>query len=149
MKRLILGTLVVLAACLAMLICLGRWKSVICAVGGTVSDDHGFMLLNPFRNRGPESASEQALSQLKEGRCLELSRRLSVPDESAKRTCQEESTYPVQSWTLTGREDTPQSVRLRYRVKRRGNQILVDDPIWTTVDYLNGNWQVRSMEAWY
>ena len=75
----------------------------------------GFVIFNPFRDRGPESQAEEiVLSKLKSGDCenaLNLLQDL-TPDRQ-EYLCLRESWYPLRSWRLVDRHDEGHT-RLTY-----------------------------------
>src|SRR5664279_3144976 len=71
-----------------------------------------FAAANPFRDRAPEKVASQVIEAFQQGRCRTI--------VSAQRYCEEEATYKVESWQLTGRWSDANSVGFRFWVVRTG-----------------------------
>lgn len=149
MKRAGLSISLLLVIVLVMWLFAMRHHPSLLPMGGSVEDDHGRMLLNPFRSRAPERTAVEMLRMLRSTDCEDISHRLNVSDASAKQTCQQEQLYPISTWSLEAREDQADSIKLRYRVVRKNGTRDVTDPVWINVMPSAEGWRVASMEAWY
>lgn len=77
-----------------------------------------YPLMNPLRNREPESLSEGYLVRLARGDAGFI-RRVHA-GETAERFVQRETQYPVRSWRIGGRWDGAQGATVMYWVRRGG-----------------------------
>src|SRR6185369_10902438 len=85
-----------------------RQNSLICRFTEEAAlTENGFVILNPFRDRGPETAAEDiVLSKLKSKDCEHALNTLQdLTEESREYLCLRESWYPLVSWTLIDRRD--------------------------------------------
>lgn len=118
----------------------------------------GFIVLNPFRDRGPEIQAESIiLSKLKSGDCkhaLNLLQDL-TPDRQ-EYLCLRESWYPLNSWRLVDRQDEGHT-RLIYSGVRGemtdvglSKELHPSPPIMIDVYRGDeGGWFVTSYETYY
>ena len=80
-----------------------------------------FVILNPFRDRGPERQADLVLQRLKARDCHGA---LSLPTANAARVeylCERESKYPVETWSLMDRKGDDGKTELVYDVTRLGS----------------------------
>jgi hypothetical protein len=115
----------------------------------------GFVILNPFRDRGPEVAAEDVLSKLKSKDCDNALNLQEITPESREYICLRESWYPLTSWTLIDRLDEGHT-RLIYRNYRGEmtdvgptNDIHQSGPIEIDVYRTERGWVAMSYETYY
>lgn len=116
---------------------------------------NGFVILNPFRDRGPEVAAEDVLSKLKAKDCDNALNLQEITPESREYICLRESWYPLTSWTLMDRRDEGHT-RLLYRNYRGemtdvglSNNIHQSGPIEIHVYRTELGWVAMSYETYY
>lgn len=73
-------------------------------------------IMNPFRDRSPERASERYLAALRNGHVEVLAEVL--PNDARDRIMQSERNWPILSWRIGRRHDTSDASDLMYWVKR-------------------------------
>jgi len=95
-------------------------------------------LLHPLRDRSPERSAEKILQALQEGRVDEALSRFSWPNADRKSAIMaEEAYYPIQSWKLISRVESPGAVELYYSVTRResgAEEEIFSSPVWITLE---------------
>ena len=84
-----------------------------------IQDDHSgeprFVLLNPFRNRGPEKAADQALLSIKNGHCKEtVESALDMDPERRTHICGMFKDLGLADWELRNRKDSGNESELYY-----------------------------------
>jgi hypothetical protein len=140
---------VVLLAVLSLLLIVGR-RSVLVRLEGSTDSEHGWYLLNPLRDRGPERVADKLLGEIQDGRCPEVSLRLTGKVDPS---CSRDTELRVVSWRLRARDDkTPSSTTLLYEVKRDFGPkgIRGGDPYWVNLQRQgDGSWKVVSIERWF
>lgn len=143
--------LLITAACV--LLYLRKDQAVIATFGDKdIRDHHNYQLLNPFRNRAPESAALEFLNGLRD-HCDRVLSEIHETSERARDTCERERNYPLQSWQLQARQDDGNSVSLlRYQVKRTAEGAtggVSQGPFWVWLRERDGKWRVTGYETWY
>ena len=73
-------------------------------------------IMNPFRDRSPERAAERYLSELRAGHAEVLTDL--VASDNREHIIDAERKWPVESWRVGRRRDTPNGAELMYWVKR-------------------------------
>lgn len=133
-----------------------RQNSVVYRYSDRASVEYsGFVILNPFRDRGPEVAAEDVLSKLKSKDCDNALNLQDLSPESREDICLRESWYPLTSWTLIDRSDEGHT-RLLYRNYRGemtdvglSNKIHQSAPIEIHVYRVERGWVAMSYETSY
>ncbi len=99
-----------------------------------------YCVLNPFREQGPEHATEAILDLLRQGTREVLTALLDA--ERHDHILLREAQYRVQSWRLCWRSDDSKGTTLGYWVKRAGyddeEEVFFDlakSPRWAVVSY--------------
>ena len=77
------------------------------------------IVLNPFRDKGPEKVSEALLSSIRAHRYQSV-HRCFIPEESPH-IREMEDRYPLVSWRLVNRRDLKDHCELQYCAKRGGS----------------------------
>jgi len=104
------------------------------------------VVMNPFRDRGPEEAGNAFLTQLRAGPCERVLGFLSA--ERRIDLCARERFYRILSWQLRDRTDKRGSVKLFYGVCRLPLPLLPTN-VWLTVVRTQAGWRVSDFECWY
>jgi hypothetical protein len=113
------------------------------------AEQGGFVIQNPFRERGPEMLAETILQDVKGGNCQ---RALSLPAMAAEKiesTCERESAYPIQSWSLTDRRDLGDQTILTYKGYRNYGDKISAGLVWIDIQRIGENWRALSYQAYY
>jgi hypothetical protein len=113
---------------------------------GTIRPRH-YCLLNPFRDKGPEIVAAGYLNQLRVGQVQSIS---CCVGES-KYVLDEEKHWPIESWRLGNRTDSPGSSNIVYWVER-GNgysQRYGEEEVHMTVVRAANGWELQSFSAVY
>jgi hypothetical protein len=127
-----------------------RYDPVLMALDPDIRDDHGFQLLNPFRDKSPEAPAFAFLDKMKSGRCSTALEGIETDNDRRISICRSESQHPITSWHLEARGWDRGRVLLRYRVKRLSGHKRVEDPFWIWVTNRNNlQWEVTGYEPWY
>jgi hypothetical protein len=106
-----------------------------------------FIVMNAFREKGPEKAAEALLDQLERGQCEEVV--LGLKDnEKYTDICERESINKLDDWKLSNRVDTSENVELFYRVKRKPTD---DYTGWMRfkLEKESGGWKIKNIESIY
>ena len=107
-----------------------------------------YCLVNPFRDRGPETVALNYLSNLRSGQVQSIS--CCVGEN--KYVMDEEKKWPIQSWRLGNRTDSAGRSVILYWVKRGNGYYSEDDyeaeVLFTIVDSGRG-WKLGSFSAVY
>lgn len=84
---------------------------------GSMSGDSDYVILNPFRDQGPEKCAETFFQILKEDDSANCRKELSFIVDTNKliSACDKEKKYPLASWHLTERKDSGRSSEMIYR----------------------------------
>jgi hypothetical protein len=105
-------------------------------------------IMNPFRDRAPEHAAEQYLERLKSGDVVVIGPLVKDP-EWREHLIATETKYPILSWRVGQRKDTPAETDLMYWV-RRGNYGDHEEEVYFTVQRSrNGDARVLTFNAFY
>jgi hypothetical protein len=148
------STLVVLAIALGIfaagLLVLSRMGPVLYSYRepGDPRGSPAWSLLNPLRDRAPESAAEDELRALRDGEVDRVFGRLRGSTRLRDEMRRREAQYRLQAWSLNDRRDASSRVRLSYTCRRQG-AAGSDSPLWITVEKVADRWQVVDLEAWY
>jgi hypothetical protein len=146
----IIGIIVAVFCFITLFAYMRRYDPVLMALDPDIRDDHGFQLLNPFRDKSPEVPALAFLDQLKSGRCSTALEVFEKDNDRRMTICRNESLYPIISWRLEARGRDGERVLLRYRVTRISGHKHFGDPFWIWVTNRNNNhWQVTGYEPWY
>jgi hypothetical protein len=109
---------------------------------GENSDEPRFVLLNPFRNRGPEKAANQALVSIQAGHCKEtLESALDMQPEDKVHMCGMFAQIPLDVWELRNRRDSRDECELIYW--HHGYPILD-----VFVRKIEGRWKLTWINYW-
>ena len=115
------------------------------------AEQSGFIIQNPFRERGPEDEAAKLLQDLKNGNC---ERALTLPAADAGTLtdrCAKERANPLESWSLTDRQDFGKQSILVYKVSRHDSAANAFDALaWIDVEKAGEDrWLVLSYQAYY
>lgn len=95
-----------------------------------------FVLLNPIRNRNPESTADKILRMLRDGKCDQLFESISNKNIN----CVKESENPLSTWSLYNRTDSEGSTTLYYRVVRESSDSERFFDLWVELKSKDGEW---------
>jgi len=117
----------------------------------------GFVILNPFRDRGPEVQAEDiVLSKLKSGDCEHALKLLQdLTPERQEYLCLRESWYPLNSWKLVDRQDEGHTRLLYSNVRGEMTDVGISKelhsspPIEIDVYWTEMGWLVTSYDTYY
>jgi hypothetical protein len=116
---------------------------------GNPTGDAAWAVLNPFRDRAPEQVSESLLGSLQGGGGVTALKGVrNLPADKVSELAQREIEHQITGWKLISREDTQGSVRLLYRTAR-GTSSGMESPVWITVQFRQGKWELIDFNAWY
>jgi hypothetical protein len=94
----------------------------------------------------PEEAADSLLRQLRSGEFDAVFAQLPYGGVN-KETQMRERQYRLRWWWLTGHEQKPAELKLKYRVVRGWTPI--PSPVWITVAQRDGKWRAVAYDAWY
>lgn len=106
-----------------------------------------YCLLNPFRDRGPETVAASYLSQLRDGHVQSIA--CCVGNE--KYLLEKEKEWPIQSWRIGNRTDSAGRSDIVYWVKR-GNgysRYANEEEVHVTIIRSRDRWELRAFSAVY
>lgn len=106
-----------------------------------------YCIVNPFRDKGPETIAEAHLNRLSDGQIETVS--CCVGER--KYVLEKEKQFPIRSWRLGNRSDDQNGSQLVYWVKR-GNGYPANgyvSEVHFTVIRVGASWQVLSFSAVY
>jgi len=107
-----------------------------------------YCIVNPFRDKGPETIAETHLNRLSAGQVEAVSCCVGQREY----VLEKEKQFPIRSWRLGDRRDDENGSRLVYWVKR-GNGYPAPNgyeaEVHFTVIQVGASWQVRSFSAVY
>ena len=105
-----------------------------------------YCVVNPFRDKGPETTAETYLNRLSAGQVEAVSCCV-----NHKGILEREKQFPIRLWRLGDRRDDQNGSQLTYWVKR-GNGYHTkgyEAEVHFTVVQVGANWQLRSFSAVY
>ena len=106
-----------------------------------------YCLLNPFRDRGPETVAESHLNQLRVGQVQSIACCLG----DRKYVLEEEKKWPIQSWRIGNRTDSAGRSYIVYWVTR-GNgysRYANEEEVHVTIIRSGDAWKLQSFSAVY
>ena len=106
-----------------------------------------YCLLNPFRDRGPETVAASYLSQLRDGHVQSIA--CCIGDR--KYILDKEKEWPIQSWRIGDRTDSAGRSEIEYRVTR-GNgysRYADEEEVHVTIIRSGDGWELQSFSAVY
>lgn len=119
----------------------------------TTADGSAFVVQNPFRERAPEDEAEKLLQDLKAGKCEKVLNLPGLDAEKIASTCQQESTYFLQDWSLVDRTDIGKQTIFVYKVVRNnrgGSGTETAHLAWIDVEKTGEeSWRVLSYQTYY
>lgn len=147
MKRL-RTPLIVIIILIPVFLFLTRSKPVLLRIpkDGTIRPAY-YCLLNPFRDRGPETVAASYLSQLRDGHVQSIA--CCVDDR--KYVLEKEKKWPIQSWRLGNRTDSAGRSEITYWVTR-GNGYSSrygEEEVHVTMIRSGDAWELQSFSAIY
>ena len=107
-----------------------------------------YCIVNPFRDKGPETIAETHLNRLSAGQVETVS--CCVGER--KYVLEKEKQFPIRSWRLGDRRDDQNGSQLVYWVKRGNGYPAANGyeaEVHFTVIHVGASWQVRSFSAVY
>jgi hypothetical protein len=109
--------------------------------------------LNPLRDRTSESAANEFLRAMREGRChQELADwEKDYRKRYAAFLCDSEAKHPLVSWRIVDWEDQPPLRILHYSAKRRneGESSAYEELLSVTLDNRSGEWLITKYDSLY
>ena len=151
-KRLSIGmaaSIIVIAAASALFLYRTRSRAVLCTLyeEGNPLHEPYLVILNPFRDRGPERSAEKFLELMRSGECLQAMATIATDDVYRNRVCERETEEPLMTWRLKNRSERDGSVRLYFwcQSKAAGDS----GPLWVTVARGEFGWGVAAYERYY
>ena len=124
--------------------------------GGASAEQSGFIVQNPFRERGPEDEAVKILQDLKSGNCEQV---LKLPNLDAGRTkdsCDKEAAMPIQNWSIVDRQDFGNQSVLVYSLTRSDHSDAANPSktittlAWIDVEKTGEEtWRVLSYQTYY
>lgn len=117
--------------------------------------DHGtrprqYCVMNPFRNRGPESAAEKVLVELRDGNVNVLQPLLS--DEEKQHILENERKYRIKDWHI-GSRSSGDSIDIVYWVERDAQNLAISanyvEEVTLTVAKDSSGWKANQYRAIY
>lgn len=136
---------------------LTRKSAVVFRYGDRATEQNALLIQNPFRERGPEDEAEKILQELTNGNCEKILKLPTLDAEHTKDSCDRESVYPIQKWSIADRQDFGKQSILVYSVSRADRS----DPTANTPKTLIGlawidvekagedRWRVLSYQTYY
>jgi len=116
----------------------------------------GFIIQNPFRERGPEVEAERILQNLKDGNCKEALTLLAEDANAIVHTCEREGFYPIKSWSIMDREDIGNKVVFVYKVYRNDHGDTIPEStktfpglVWIDVEKIGDQFHALSYQTYY
>lgn len=104
------------------------------------------LILNPFRDKGPEIVSEIFLENLRAGKCSDVT--AGFPVERSHYICEMQEKYPIRQWHLVDRAYENGQVKLTYQHTSGDASTEEELGIWT--DRSNPNsWKVVAFSIVY
>lgn len=104
-----------------------------------------FLVLNPFRDKEPETVAESFFEKLKDGKCLEAT--AGFADEKTDRICQKQIEYPLTRWNLIAIGKTNNTFELTYNHISQNHLWGEDMTIW--IEKRGQGYQVTSFVIGY
>ena len=105
-----------------------------------------YCLLNPFRDRGPETVAATYLSQLRDGHVQSIA--CCVGER--KYILEKELQWPIQSWRIGDRTDSAGRSEIEYFVKRgNGYSRYGEEEVHVTIIRSGDRWELQSFSAVY
>lgn len=125
--------------------------------GGSTAEQSGFVIENPFRERGPEDEAEKMLRDLKAGNCEKVLALPAVNAEIIADKCSREAASPLQTWSIVDRSDIGKQTILVYKVDRIQHSDISPDHAhnystlaWIDVEKIGEDrWRVLSYQTYY
>lgn len=105
-----------------------------------------FVIMNPFRNKGPERAAEDVLYAIKNGDCESVIANLKSPPASYEQLCEKYSNDPLVSWKLLNRQDKGSLTALYYQIGSASDPNYRRD-LWIDVEEAENRWKVTDIRA--
>ncbi len=117
----------------------------------------GFVILNPFRDKGPEIEAEVVLRSLESGKCKEALFLPEMTSDRAEYLCEREIISQIRSWSLMDRRDDGNRVELLYLPQRKylrdtmpkEGELLPGPPITIQTQRSKDGWQAVSYDTYY
>lgn len=122
---------------------------------GTTAEQSGFVIENPFRERGPEDEAEKMLRDLKAGNCAQVLALPAVNAETIADRCSHEAASPLETWSIVDRSDIGKQTILVYTVDRTqhgetGHAENYSTLAWIDVEKIGEDrWRVLSYQSYY
>jgi len=115
------------------------------------AEENAFVVQNPFRERAPEDEAEKLLRDLKAGKCEQVLNLPGLDAEKIASTCQQESIYPIQDWSLADRTDIGRQTIFVYAVVRHDSGGSDTAHLaWIDVEKIaEDRWRVLSYQTYY
>lgn len=104
------------------------------------------LILNPFRDRGPEIVSEIFLENLRAGKCSDVTAGFSA--ERSRYICELQKKYPIRTWHLIDRTYESGKVKLTYQHASGDASAEEELSIWTDRRTPN-SWEVSAFSIVY
>lgn len=109
-----------------------------------------FVVLNPFRDSGPEGAAETVLQGLRHRECHTV---LSLPALSSDRIaylCEREQKYPLADWSLMDYTSEGEKVSFVYQLYRKSEEDeSLSPPAWISVEKVGEGWRATDYGTYY
>ncbi len=86
------------------------------------------LVLNPFRDKEPETAAETFFEKLKDGKCLDATAQFAA--EKSDRICRKQIEYPLNEWNLIDIETKNNSFELTYKHMSGHPAMSEDMTVW-------------------
>ena len=106
-----------------------------------------YCLLNPFRDRGPETVAATRLNQLRDGHVQSIACCLG----DRQYVLEKEKQWPIQSWRLGNRTDSAGQSELTYWVTRGDSYSARygEEEVHVTIIRSDDAWELQSFSAVY
>lgn len=146
MRRLRIPLLILISGTMGFLF-LTRSNPVVLRIpkDGTIRPRH-YCILNPFRDRGPETVAASYLGQLRDGNVQSIA--CCVGDR--KYVLESEKEWPIQSWRVGNRTDSEGKSEIVYWVTRgNGYSRYGEEIVHFTIIRSGDRWVLRSFSAVY
>jgi hypothetical protein len=105
-----------------------------------------YCIMNPFRDAASEAVAETHLRKLRNGDMNSISSLVG----DRQYILEEEKKYPIQSWRIGSRKDSPDSVELMYWVSRGGEYTRgLEEAVYLSLVRRQQGWTLQSYSAIY
>lgn len=106
-----------------------------------------FVLMNPLRDKNPETKAEELLKMLRDRKCVEL-----IGTFESNIVCTSEFDYQIRDWVLSNRVDREGLIKLYFRVTRVGTATDLETStgnFWFELENKGGEWIVVNATTYY